>query len=160
MIRTDEPAMTESREVAKQIEVELALLLNIEQAFRVALDWKTNDGENNRKLSTLRFVTRSFERHLARIRMLSDYGGYMVLVTDMKPQLASAVRSLKLLRDNLQAHLDELMFRLEHVSANETAKFDELCKELEHYLEDLSAHGAKEMELLQRGFADVEGGAG
>jgi iron-sulfur cluster repair protein YtfE (RIC family) len=152
--------LAESHEIAKQIEVELALLMNIERAFRIALDWKTDGRGNLRKLSTLRFVTRSFERHLARIRMLSEYGGYMHLVTDTKPHLASAVQGLKKLRDGLQAHLERMMLRLEHISADETAAFEGLCAELEHYLEDLSAHGQKEMELLQRSFAQEDGGSG
>jgi hypothetical protein len=152
--------LAESHEIAKQIEVELALLVNIEQAFRIALDWNTDGLGNVRKLSTLRFVTRSFERHLARIRMLSEYGGYMHLVTDTKPHLASAVHGLKKLRDDLQAHLEQMMLRLEHISPNESVAFAELCAELEHYLKDLSAHGQKELELLQQSFAQEDGGSG
>ncbi len=163
MIETSEPTartMAEPHEIAKQIEVELALLMNIEQALRIALDWKTHGGGNIRKLSTLRFVARTFERHLARLRVLSEHGGYMHLVTDMKPHLAGAVLALQKLRDDLQDHLERMILRLEHISPNETAAFEGLCAEFERYLEDLGAHGQKEMELLQQCFAQDEGGSG
>ncbi len=98
--RATAPDMAESQEIAKQVEVELALLVNIEQSLRIALDWETEDRGNIRKLSTLRFVARSFERHLTRLRVLAEYGGYMHLVTDSKPHLASAVQGLQNLRDD------------------------------------------------------------
>ncbi len=163
MIETSEPTartMAEPHDIAMQIEVELALLMNIEQAFRIALDWKTHGGGNIRKLSTLRFVARTFERHLARLRVLSEHGGYMHLVADMKPHLAGAVQVLKRLRDDLQDHLEQLIVRLEHVSPAETAPFQALCQDLAHYLEELTDHGQKEMELLQECFAQEEGGSG
>ena len=69
--------VAEAYAIAKQIEVEFALLLNIQNAFRIALDWKTERNANSRKLSTLRFVAASFERHLTRLRALSEHGGYM-----------------------------------------------------------------------------------
>ena len=68
--------------------------------------------------------------------------------------------ALKKLRDDLQAHLEQMMLRLEHISANETVAFAGLCAELEHYLADLSAHGQKELELLQKSFAQEDGGSG
>ena len=150
----------EAEEISKQIAVEVALLINIEQAFRIALDWKTDHRGNIRKLSTLRFVARSFERHLTRVRALSEYGGYMHLVTDMKPQLSRDVQKLKELRDDLQAHLERMMLRMEHLSPADASAFEGLCAELEDYLKDLGSHAEREMDLLQRCFAEEEGGSG
>lgn len=67
----------ELHEVAKQAEVELTILLAIEQSLRVALQWMTRGHGNSHMLSTLRFASRSFERHLTRTRVLEDFGGYM-----------------------------------------------------------------------------------
>lgn len=153
-------AGTDFNEIAKQAEVELALLLNIEQALRIVLDWKTEDRGHIRKLSTLRFVTGSFERHLTRIRVVSEYGGYMHRVTDVKPQLAGAVLGLKKVRDGLQADLERMVVALEHVSPNDAAGFEGICAEYERYFEALKTHGRQEMELLQQLFGQEDGGSG
>ncbi|RJP37184.1 MAG: hypothetical protein C4547_06020 [Phycisphaerales bacterium] len=163
MLMTPEPMaghLTEPHEIGKQIEVELALVAHIERALLTALGWRTGGGGNIRKLSTLRFVARSFERHLTRLRVLSEYGGYMNVVLETKPHLASEVRSLKEARDTLHARLERIILRLEHVVPNDAAAFDALCAELERYLDDLSSHGHAESELLQHSFAQEEGGSG
>jgi len=152
--------VAESQEIAKQMEVELALLLNIEQSFRIALQWMTRDRGNSRKLSTLRFVARSFERQLTRMRVLADYGGYMHLIGDTKPHLASEVKALRNVREELHANFERIMVRLEYVSPDDAAGFEKVCGELEHYLADLKAHGQKEVELLQRSFNQDDGGCG
>jgi hypothetical protein len=151
---------TEAREIARQAEVELAILLGVEQSLRTALQLMTRDRANSRKLSTLRFVARSFERHLTRTRVLADYGGYMHSITDANPHLASQVRALRDVREDLQANFERMILRLEYVSPDDTAAFGRICADLDRYLDDLEAHGQKEMELLQSSFAQEEGGSG
>ncbi len=148
------------REIARQIEDELALLVHIEKALRVALNWRSEGEGNDRKLSTLRFITGSFERHLARMRALAADGGYMRRVTEAKPHLVSAVEELKQHRDELQVRLEQIMLRLEHLDPQKFAAFDELCAELKTFFDDLSTHDQQEMELLQHSFAQEEGGSG
>ena len=152
--------IAESQEIAKQMEVELALLLSIEQSFRIALQWMTRDRGNSRMLSTLRFVARSFERQLTRTRVLADHGGYMHLITNTKPHLTSEIKALRNVREELQADFECIIVRLEYVSPDDAAGFGKVCAELDRYLEDLKAHGQKEMELLQRSFNQKEGGSG
>ena len=151
---------TEAREIARQANVELAILLGIEQSLRLALQWMTRDRGNSHKLSTLRFAARSFERHLTRTRVLADHGGYMHSITDANPHLASKVRALKDVREELQANFERIILRLEYVSPDDTAAFGEVCAELERYLEDLRAHSQKEMELVQNFLVQEEGGGG
>ena len=151
---------SEAHEIAKQAEVELALLENIRGALQIALDWRTEDRGHVRKLSTLRFVTRSFERHLTRLRMLAEYGGYMHLITDSKPHLANEVAQLRKRRDKLQANLDGIIMRLDHIQPDDGSAFNGLCTELERFLDDLKLHSHKEMELRQHSFAQEEGGSG
>lgn len=153
-------ATTDTHEIAKQIQVELSLLVNIEKALRIALDWKTEDRGIIRKLSTLRFVTRSFERHLTRLRVISEYGGYMHLVTDTKPHLASEVQALKETRNDLQAELERMIVALEHVFPNDTSEFKRICREYDRYLEALKSHGEQELELFHRSFLQEDGGSG
>ena len=152
--------VAESQEIAKQMEVELALLLSIEQSFRIALQWMTRDRGNTRKLSTLRFVARSFERQLTRTRVLADHGGYMHLITDTKPHLASEVKALRNAREELQADFERIILRLEYVSPDDAVAFGMVCAELECYLEQLKTHGQTERELLQHSSLQEEGGEG
>lgn len=152
--------IAESQEIAKQMEVELALLLSIEQSFRIVLQWMTRDRGNSRKLSTLRFVARSFERQLTRTRVLADHGGYMHVITDTEPHLASEVKALRNVREELQVNFERIIVRLEYVSPDDAAGFAKACAEVEHYLVDLKAHGEKEMQLLQRAFKQKEGRTG
>ncbi len=48
---------TESQEIARQAEVELAILLGIEQSLRIAFQSMTRGRGNSHKLATLRFHT-------------------------------------------------------------------------------------------------------
>jgi len=150
----------EAREIAKQLEVELAIMLGVEQSLRIALQWMTPDRGNSHKLSTLRFAARSFERHLTRTRVLADYGGYMHLITDANPHLAGEVEALKDVREELQANFERTILQLEYVSPNDAASFGQVCSETERYLEDLEKLGQKEIALLQHSFAQEEGGSG
>ena len=147
-------------EIARQIEVELAILLGIEQALRIALQWMTRGRGNSRKLSTLRFQTWSFEGHLTRVHMLADQGGYMHLITDANPHLAERVRALANERAELHANLERIIIRLDFVSPDDADGFAQICADLERFLDDLRAHGQKERDLLQHSFTQEEGGAG
>jgi hypothetical protein len=152
--------VAESQEIAEQAEVELAILLGIEQSLRIALQWMTRGRGNSHKLSTLRFHTWSFERHLTRIQVLADHGGYLHIITDADPHSADEVRALRNERADLHANLERIIVRLDHVSRDDAAGFRQICADLERFLDDLRAHGEKERELLQQSFTQEEGGSG
>lgn len=150
----------ESREIADQAEVELGILLGIEQSLRIALQWMTRGRGNSHKLSTLRFHTWSFERHLTRIQVLADHGGYLHIITDANPHSADEVRALRNKRTDLHANLGRIIVRLDHVSRDNAAGFRQICADLERFLDDLRMHGEKERELLQQSFTQEEGESG
>jgi hypothetical protein len=150
----------EAQEIARQAEVELAILLGIEESLRIALQWMTRGRGNSHKLSTLRFQTWSFERHLARIQVLADHGGYMHLITDAHPHLAGEVGALRNDREELHSKLERIIVRLERVSRDDAGEFGQICADLERFLDDLRMHGQKESELLQHSFTQEEGGSG
>jgi len=50
--------------------------------------------------------------------------------------------------------------RLEYVSPDEAVALGEACADLERFLDEQRAHGHRECELLQRSFAQEEGGSG
>jgi hypothetical protein len=150
----------ESREIVRQADVELTILLGIEQSLRIALQWMTRGRGNSHKLSTLRFHTWSFERHLTRIQVLADHGGYMHLITDANPHLAGEVGALKNEREELHSNLRRIIVQLERVSRDDAGGFGKICAELERFLDHLKTHGQKERELLQHSFTQEEGGSG
>lgn len=150
----------EAREIAKQVEVEFAILLSVEHSLRLALQWMTRDRGNGHKLSTLRFVARSFERHLTRTRILADHRGYMHFVTDANPHLTGDVETLSDARKELQADFERIILRLEYVSPNDAAEFEIVCAELECYLDRLKAFSQQEIDLIQHSFIQEEGGEG
>ena len=151
---------TEVQEIARQAEVELAILLGIEKSLRIAMQWMTRGRGNRHKLSTLHFQTWSFERHLARIQILADHGGYMHLITDAHPDLAGEVEALRNEREELHTDLGRIILRLDHVSTDDAAGFGKTCADLERFLDGLRAHGEKERELLQRSLTQEQGGSG
>jgi hypothetical protein len=150
----------EAQEIARQAEVELAILLGIEQSLRIALQWMTRGRGNTHKLSTLRFHTWSFERHLTRIQLLADHGGYMHSITDACPHLAGEVGVLRNERAELHANLERIIVRLDHISQDDAGGFGQICADLERFLDHLRTHGLKETELLQHSFTQEEGGSG
>jgi hypothetical protein len=147
----------ETREIARQAEVELAMLLGTDESLRIALQWMTRDRGNNHKLSTLRFHTWSFERHLSRIQLLADHGGYLHLVADAHPDWAGEIEALRNKREKLHSALEGIIVRLERVSRDDAHRFELICSDLGRFLDDFRAHGQKETELLQRSFAQEEG---
>ena len=142
----------ESEGIAAQIQIELRVLLNIERALRIALQWMTRERGNNRKLSTLRSVARLFERQLSRTRVLADQPGYLHLITAATPELTSEVQELRRAREALQTGFEEIVLHLEYVSPDDANAFERVCAELEHYLDSLNLHGRKELKLLQRSY--------
>ncbi|MBN2561424.1 MAG: hypothetical protein JXQ75_10890 [Phycisphaerae bacterium] len=151
---------TEAQEVARQAEVELAIILGIEQTLRIALQWMTRGRGNSHKLSTLRFQTWSSERHVTRLQVLADHGGYMHLITEANPHLAGEVEALGNERAELHANLQRIIVRLDHVSPDDAGGFGQICANLDRFLDDLRSQGEKESELLQHSFTQEEGGSG
>ena len=150
----------ESEEIATQSQIELRLLLSIERSLRITLQWMTRERGNTRKLSTLRSVARSFERQLNRTRVLADQPGYLHLITAATPELASAVQELRGARETLQAGFEGIVLRLEYVSPDDADPLQRVCVELERYLDDLNAHGRKELKLLRRSRSRETGAPG
>jgi hypothetical protein len=66
----------DSHEVAQQMQVEHGLLRHLIQGLRATAAWEVPGPDASRKLSTLRFVAGSFQRHLERPLALEEYDGW------------------------------------------------------------------------------------
>ena len=62
--------------------------------------------------------------------------------------------------DEFEESLHRLVLRLEHVSASDSAKIDEACRDLEELLVKLDDHHRREAELMQEAFLRDIGGQG
>jgi hemerythrin-like domain-containing protein len=92
--------------------------------------------------------------------MLADHGGYLRLITEASPHLASDVETLGNERTELHERLENIILRLEYVSRNDSDEFEQICASLESFLNDLRTHGEKESSLLQHAFTQENGGSG
>ncbi len=144
----------------QQAVIEHEALRHIIGALRTVLDWKPSPDDNARKLSSLRFIAQSFQRHLERLMALKEQDGYMADVVAEKPNLAEKVKSLLAEHDRFEEEMHRLVLTLEHVPPNDKAKFDKVCQDLEELLLKLDDHHRREAALMREAFLRVEGGQG
>ena len=152
--------VAEVRQIAQQASVELAIFMAIDQALRDALKWMTQGRPNCYKLSTLRFHALSFERHLTRIHVLADHGGYLHLITDTDPTADREVRALWSQREDLHQELERIILRLDYVRGDDADVFKRLCADVDGLLDSLKEHSRKERDLIQLCFAQEDSGSG
>jgi hypothetical protein len=130
------------------------------EGLRNTLAWKVQGTDFVRKLSTLRFYTQSFQRHLERVLALEEYDGYMDLVLQASPQLGNGVDALRREHEQFRKESSHIVHRFEHVSPTDGDSFARICDELHGLLNRLAAHNKKEVNLMQEAFARDDGGEG
>src|SRR5271154_4824126 len=94
-----------SQDIAKQIEIEYGLVKLLFAGLRSTVAWKVQGNDFSRKLSTLRFIVRSFQGHLERLFAVEEYGGYMDLVNKRAPRLSKNVDALNLEHDEFRTEI-------------------------------------------------------
>ena len=67
---------------------------HIKQALLVTLNWQAPSVSMPRKLSSLQFTIKSFQRHFDRVISIEDEGGYMSDVLDAKPYMQDRIDQL------------------------------------------------------------------
>ena len=67
---------------------------HIKQALLVTLNWHAPSVSMPRKLSSLQFTIKSFQRHFDRVVSIEDEGGYMADVVDCKPYMEERIEQL------------------------------------------------------------------
>jgi Hemerythrin HHE cation binding domain len=147
-------------DLAQQTLVENGMLMLILEGLRNTLAWKVQDMGFARKLSTLRFITQSLQRHLERVLALEEYGGYMDFVVHESPRLTKLVESLKQDHEQLRKDTRQIVQQFENVSPADGGLFAQTCDGLGSLLTRLAAHNKKEATLMQEAFTRDEGGEG
>src|SRR4051794_15846852 len=67
---------------------------HIKQALLVTLNWQAPSISMPRKVSSLQFTMKSFQRHFDRVVSIEDEGGYMADVLDAKPYMEDRIAQL------------------------------------------------------------------
>jgi len=140
--------------------MEHQILFHIKQALRVTLDWKVPSVGLPRKLSTVQFTLKSFQRHLERMMRLEEHDGYMVMVAETKPNMHFRVERLERDHTEFRETIQRLIPEVESLSEFQGEEFEQLCREIYHLLNCVDQHDAEEIELLQETLLFDEGGEG
>ena len=145
---------------AEACRVEHRILEHVKNALRVALDWKVPDVGMPRKISSVRFTFKSFQRHLTRLMDVEEDGGYMAAVADFKPNLYHRVEALHDEHDNLRRLLADTVEYVELVSEDDVVQCTDACHEIAGLLARVDKHDRGEIALIQEAFSFDEGGEG
>jgi hypothetical protein len=148
------------QDVAHQTQVEHEMLGHIIEGLRVTAGWQPHGPDGSRKLSTLRFIAQSFQRHLERLLALEEHDGYMDHLSGCDPRLGRAADALRAEHDCFRTEARRVADRLGRLPATDPAALAGVCDDLLALLGRIEAHSSKEIHLLQEAFGRDGGGEG
>lgn len=133
---------------------------HVKQALLVTLNWNAPSVSMPRKLSSLQFTIKSFQRHLERVLSIEEEGGYMADAMDIKPYFQDRVEQLAKDHARIRDWLKKLMPQLADTKEWEEPRFEQVCENLRELIADLDRHNEREIELLQESTCTDDGGEG
>ncbi len=140
--------------------MEHQVLEHIKQALRVTINWQAPVVSMPRKLSSLQFTIKSFQRHFERVISIEEEGGYMTDVLVERPHFQGRIDQLAGDHARFRARLHRLIPELNDIKEWEEPRFDTVCDALRALLDDVDQHDAREVELLQESLLLDDGGEG
>ena len=140
--------------------MEHQILDHVKQALRVTLGWQVPAVGLSRKLSSVQFTLKSFQRHLERLMDLEEQDGYMVFVAETKPHLSVRVERLEHDHDQFRREIRHILPEVEALNEFEGEEFEHVCGEIAALLEEVDRHDIEEIELLHETLLFDEGGEG
>jgi hypothetical protein len=146
------------QDITEQTKVEQELLRHLMEGLRRSTTWQVQGPDASRKLSTVRFVTASFQRHLERLLALEEYDGFMDKVLACAPHLGRATKALRTEHDSFRSETSRVVQQLERLQADDLDALEKLGGELLALLDRIEGHNRKEMALLLEAFGRDEGG--
>ena len=149
-----------NQDIAQQISIENGMLKHITEALRLAVGWQIHEADLSRKLSTVRFISQSLQRHLEHLMALEEYDGYMDLVLATSPHLSRTVEGLRQEHEQLRAAICQIVLRLEGLAAGDPAAFARVCDDFRGLLQKVEEHNRREGILWQEAFKRDGGGEG
>ena len=150
----------DTRSQANVAWMEHQILDHVKEALRVTLSWQVPAVGLSRKLSSVQFTLKSFQRHLERLMDIEEQDGYMDVVAETKPHLSSRVERLEHDHDQFRREIRHLLPTVESLSEYSEEEIDTVCDEIIALLEDVDRHDKEEIELIQETLLFDEGGEG
>jgi len=150
----------DSKSQANTAWMEHEILNHVKQALRVTVGWKVPSEGIARKLSSVQFTLKSFQRHLERLMNIEEQDGYMLLVLESKPNLDIRLKRLEREHEQLRENIRVLVPAVEMLSETDDEEFERLCDEINSFLDCVDRHDREEIELLQEAMLFDEGGEG
>ncbi|HEY5314412.1 MAG TPA: hemerythrin domain-containing protein [Pirellulales bacterium] len=140
--------------LAHQTLVEHQILEYVKDALRLTLEMKVSSTSLARKLSSVRFMAQSFQRHLDRLLDLEEDGGYMEMVRGRRPELIDEAARLRHEHGELRERLAGIQLGLAGLADNDDERFHGVCYKLRDLLDRLDEHDAREINLLEQVLID------
>ena len=144
----------------QQTNVESQALEHVTRALEGVLAWTVADEGYARKLSSVRFFTELYQRHLERLFAWEEIDGYMESISRLNPELANQVDRLKLEHEQLRTAVRESVVRIDLASPTQLAEFNATCDQLRKTINAVLEHLRRERELLVDSFNRDTGGEG
>jgi len=150
----------DSRSQANATWMEHQILNHVKDALRVTLRWQTPAEGIHRKLSSVQFTLKSFQRHLERVMNLEEQGGYLSMVLEAKPNMQNRLERLEREHDELREEISHLVPEIESLNDYDLERINQVCDEIAAYLCKVDRHDQEEINLLQETLLYDEGGEG
>jgi hemerythrin-like domain-containing protein len=133
---------------------------HIKQALLVTLNWQAPSVSMPRKLSSMQFTIKSFQRHFDRVLTIEDEGGYMADVLECKPYMEERIEQLSRDHNRFRERLRTLIPQLNDIKEWEEPRFEQVCDDLRSLIAAIDRHNEQEVELLQESMLVDDGGEG
>ncbi len=140
--------------------LEHEILNHVKQALRVTLGWKVPSEGISRKLSSVQFTLKSFQRHLERLMNIEEQDGYMAFVGEIKPNMHFRVDRLQHDHGRFRHAMHALLPKVDTLSEYNEEEIETVCEEIYALLECIDLHDKEEIALLQDSMWLDEGGEG
>lgn len=140
--------------------MEHQVLEHIKQALLVTLNWKAPAVAMPRKLSSLQFTMKSFQRHFDRVMTIEEEGGYLSDAAAMKPHYQDRVEKLSKEHARFRERIKRIVAELNDTKEWEGPRFERICNDLRSLITDIDRHNQSEIALLQESALVDDGGEG
>ena len=147
-------------DIQQQVLIEHETLAHVVSALRSTMGWHVTGPDFSRKLTSLRFVSESFQRHLKHLMSLEEEDGYLAVVVAERPDLNDQVKALRREHVHFRKAVRDVLLRVKKVSPTDTERFAAITADLAALLDQLDEHHHKETGLLQELALRDEGGEG
>src|SRR5687767_11584812 len=142
----------------QQTKVESQALEHITRALETTIEWAVDGADFFRKLSSVRFFTELYQRHLERLFALEEVDGYMEGVARLNPGLRNQVDNLQREHEQYRAAVRKIVVRLDLVAPNQLTEIEATCVELRKTINEILEHLRREQDLLVESFNRDTGG--